>query len=221
VETIVKKGQYMKRVKNVAMKYLFLGYFIATLIPCATLFGAAECPPDKPDCNSKLFSCASADGTAECKQAINAVGDLKDIDVRTTPIYKAFGTITKPESIPLALPLLGNQERLTLSLSKPFSPDALDVAMVGVPMEVLIVSSLPDAEALKGSADAKSMIKVYRRMRGTGELNEPLWTEMLTVVSEGNISKRPAVIVINANGNFTLTVGGKKSTIALGKAIVG
>jgi hypothetical protein len=227
-----KKGEGMKKVEGIAMKY-FLGYLVAIVMPCATIFGAAGEDVNTTTVGAQggrdivvntqapVYTLSCAGQGAVCNYAINAVGDLKEIDLLATTRLFKLGTITKPQTASVMVPRLDQQKMFTLSLSKPFSQDPLDVAMVGIPMEILLFRTEPDAEALKTSADAQSMIKVYRRMRGTGDMNELLWTEMATMVSDGNATPTPVVVVINPDGNAKLTVYGKEVVIFLGKAIVG
>jgi hypothetical protein len=165
--------------------------------------------------NSMVQGCAGQGVT--CNFSSNAVGDLKEIDVNnTTPTYN-LGAISKVRTIQITVPLQNSQKLFSFSLTKSYSSDALDQAMVGTPIEVMLVSSAPDNEALKVSTKIRSMIKIYRRMQG-----EVLWTEAYTVISQADVSQLlPVTIVMSPNGETKLDVEGRTVTLPLGKALLG
>jgi hypothetical protein len=227
----------MKKICENAIKYCGLACLVVVLIPCVRMFGAAgrdmttnikgvEAGGDVTvitHANSNVFSCAGT-GTP-CNYAANAVGDLKEIEItaprRATHNLRA---IAARRTISLTLPLIGNQELFTCVLTKPFSSDPLDMAMVGVPMQILLVGSVSDAEALKLKADTQSMVKIYRRMRGKGDLSETLWTEAATLVSNATDTDEllPATLILNADGTAEfVTNEGEPAALFLGKAILG
>jgi hypothetical protein len=165
--------------------------------------------------NSMVQGCAGQGIT--CNFASNAVGDLKEIYINsTTPTYN-LGAINKARTIQITVPLENSQKLFSFSLTKSYSSDALDKAMVGTPIEVMLVSSAPDNEVLKVSTKIRSMIKIYRRMQG-----EQLWTEAYTVISQADVSQLlPVTIVISPDGTTKLDVEGRTVTLLLGKALLG
>jgi hypothetical protein len=167
--------------------------------------------------NTMVQGCAGQGVT--CNFANNAVGDLKEIYINsTTPTYN-LGAINKPRTIQITVPLANSQKLFSFSITKAYSSNALDKDMVGIPMEVMLASSAPDNQALIASPYSRSMIKIYRRMKG-----EQLWTEAYTVLGEADINQLlPVTVVISPNGDTELELEGRTTPVILplGKAALG
>jgi hypothetical protein len=163
--------------------------------------------------NSQVWGC---DGTnLVCNYAASAVGDLREISISGSAkkAQTALGAITTPRSISLQLPRIGGQELFTLTLTQPFSDNFLDKALVNVPMEVLFVSSMPDAAVRKEMPDALSMVKIYRRMG-----DETLWNERGTIPSNAvPTDLLPITVTINPDGVAEFIHNGEPKAYHLGK----
>jgi hypothetical protein len=180
--------------------------------------------------NSQVLGCAGQGVT--CNFAMNAVGDSKEIYINsTTPTYN-LGAISKVRTIQITVPLENSQKLFTFSTTQPYSVpgkpvDALDKAMVGRIMDVMLVSSAPDNQVLGltgAAAKIRSMIKIYRRMQDEDPTGKGLglWTEAYTVISQADVSQLlPVTIVISPDGTTKLDVEGRTVTLLLGKALLG
>lgn len=195
------------------MNYFFLkSLIIIGLLPCSSLFAAAG---RDLTTNTQILGCAGQGVT--CNFALNATGDVKEIAIdKTTPVYN-LGPINTMRTLSITFPLMNHQKVFTLILTQPFSSEPLDRAMVGVPMEVLLMTTIPDTEILKIDPAAVAMVKVYRRM-----LDEQLWTEMATMTSNAAITELlPVTLIINPNGKAEFFHQGQTKAIYFGEAIVG
>jgi hypothetical protein len=161
--------------------------------------------------NSQILTCNGKD--VKCNYTLNAVSDLKEIAV-AVPAHN-LRAIATPRTISIELPGIGGQKLFQLMLTQPFSSEPLDRALVRVPMEVLFVSSVPDAEAYKEMPDAVSMVKIYRRTKG-----EQLWTERGTILIDADVSDTlPITIVLHPNGVVDFIENGKPKELYLGQAV--
>jgi hypothetical protein len=195
------------------MNYFFLkSLIIITLLPCSSIFAAA---------GRDLTTITTIQGCAgqgvTCNFASNATGDVKDIAInKTTPVYNV-GPIKTTQTLSITFPLMDRQKVFTLILTQPFSSEPIDQAMVGVPMEVLLVTSAPDTEVLKTDLLTVAMVKVYRRMH-----DEQLWTEIATITSNANITELlPVTLIINPDGRAEFFHQGQTKALYFGEAIVG
>ncbi|HEV2916360.1 MAG TPA: hypothetical protein VGW78_01290 [Candidatus Babeliales bacterium] len=161
--------------------------------------------------NTQVLSCSGTGVT--CNFVLNAVGELKNIPLKTTARTQ-LGAISAPRTLSIELPKINDQKLFELTLTEPFSPKPRDQALVGKPMEILFVSSQPDAEGLKQKPDALFMTKVYRRMKSQ---KGGLWNERATVLTNV-MPTEPAVITIQPNGTCEFVLKGEKQAIHLGEA---
>lgn len=195
------------------MNHFFLkSVMILSLLPCSSIFAVAG---RDMTTNTQILGCAGQGVT--CNFALNATGDIQDIDIaKTTPTYK-LGSIYTTQTVSITFPLMNHKKVFTLALTQPFSSNPFDKDMVGVPMEILLMTSRPDAEIQKIDTLAIAMIKVYRRMSG-----EQLWTEMATITSDADITELlPVTLLINPNGKTEFIHKGETKAVYLGQAIIG
>jgi hypothetical protein len=163
--------------------------------------------------NTQVLSCSGTGVT--CNYVLNAVGELKNIPLKTRARAN-LGTISEPRTIFITLPRINEQKLFELTLTEPFSPKRRDQALVGKPMEILFVSSKPDAEGLKQQPDALFMTKVYRRMKTQkGGLWNERGTILSTITPEDMI---PVHITIHSNGQVQFKLDNEIKEIFLGEA---
>jgi hypothetical protein len=163
---------------------------------------------------TKVYSCNCTGCT--CNFYVNAVGDLKDIQV--TAVEQKLSPLTRAGiDVVLKIPRVGEQSLYSLVITTAYSKSELDKSLVNKPMLLLFVSEKPDSELLKSDPTSVAMTKVYRRL-----FDETLWTEVATLPHDHMISELFTLSVhISPNGNVSWTEGTEKRVLPLGKAILG
>jgi hypothetical protein len=181
------------------------------MMPLLLNAGAAGNISPETTANTQVLSC-SGEGVT-CNYVLNAVGELKNIPLKTSARTQ-LGAISAPRTLSIGLPKMNDQKVFELTLTEPFSPKPRDQALVGKPMEILFVSSKPDAEGLKQIPDALFMTKIYRRMKTQ---KGGLWNERATILTNV-MPTEPLLITVQPNGNAEGVLEDKKIIIHLGEA---
>jgi hypothetical protein len=186
---------------------------ILSLLPCSSIFAVAG---RDMTTNTQILGCAGQGVT--CNFALmNATGDVQNIVIaKTTPVFD-LGFINTTQTASITFPTMNHKKVFKVVFTKPFSSNLFDQQLVGVPMEILLATSIPDVEINKLDPTAVAMVKVYRRMQ-----NEQLWTEMATITSDADITELlPVTLLLNPDGRAEFTHKGETKAVYFGQGIVG